>query len=165
MRKLTFIVFILLSTSLSAEIPNYDYASAGVSFSYSGLKNDHKSGRDEPLSVVFVSGEKPFSVSVHFNEVTHAGSLETFMAIEKAKQKAEGYISEVKTTKIALNGSSAYEIIRTSNVVKIRWFIFESKRDNKLYSFWLVESSTLKKENNNAISGYESMKSTLKLLK
>lgn len=163
MRKIVFLFAFFISNCLFAETYDYEYKLAGITFTHNNLSIDEKSGRETPLSVIFQSGTMPFSVSVHFKEVVEEGSIDNFIQKEIEQHKLGGYTNEIKIFKVDLTDSTAYEIIRDSKSLKIRWFIFESQRNKKLYSFWLAENNMLKKENSLAIEGYEEMKSTLQL--
>jgi hypothetical protein len=163
MRKITFLIAILISSGLSAETFAYEYKPAGISFSHKNLSIDKAARREKPFSEVFQSGSAPFSVSVHFKQILGAGSLDEFIKMQVEEHKKGGYTNEIEISLVTQDGSDAYEIIRDSKLMKVRWFIFKSKKDNILYSFWLSESKMLKKENDIAIEGYEEMKSSLKL--
>ena len=161
MRKI--LLLCLLSISLFAN--NYLYKPAGISFEYSNLTHNKSVERKEPLSVVFEAGKEPFSVSVFFKIVHYNGSLESFIKNEKQNEKKGGYEKEVTIKKIITKSVSAYEITRDAVIGKIHWFVFQSKKDKKLYSFWFTESRSLQDETKQALEGYSVMKSTLVLSK
>lgn len=164
MRAIVFFIAVLISSGLMAETFIYEYKPAGISFSHKNLSINKKARREKPFSEVFQSGSAPFSVSVHFKQILRSGSLDEFIKMQVEEHKQGGYTNEIEISMVTLDNSDAYEIIRDSELMKVRWFIFKSKKDNILYSFWLSESKMLKKENDMAIEGYEEMKSSLKLL-
>lgn len=165
MKKLLILIVFLMSNILIANAAEYKYEPAGVSFDYGELKIDKSSRRETPFSEVFSFGSEPFSVSVLFKKVQYDGSLKDFIETQKNEHKKGGYSDEVTITQIESNGELAYEIIRESGSLKIRWFVFGSKKNNKLYSFWFAEAPMLKEENMKAITAYETMKSSLELVK
>ena len=165
--KLTiFFILGLFSSSIFAGTPSYSYEKAGITFNHDGLELNSTPSNRNSLSVAFSSGKEPFTVSLLFQENRFKGSLEAFIKKEEENNKKGGYSNEISIKKITnASNASGYEIIRDSKFIKIRRFIFQSKKDNKLYSFTLMEDASLKDENAQAIRGYETMKATLELSK
>ena len=164
MRVILILLSIFIASYVCAQDPHvYQNQSAGIAFNYDNVSIDKNSGKDVPLSVVFAAGSRPFAVSVLFKEEKGSGTLGEFIENERENQRQGGYEKEVTITKISNSNIAAYEIIRKSNSIKIRWFVFSSQKNNNLYSFWLAENSSLKKENPQAIKAYKTMKSTLVL--
>ena len=163
MRTIIFLFVVLISNFLLVQTHAYEYKPAGIMFNHNNLSINEKSGRQTPLSIVFQSGVAPFTVSVLFKEVSEDGTIDNFIQKEIQQHKQGGYTKEITISKVNLKGTDAYEIIRDSKIVKVRWYIFVSQRNKKLYSFWFAENNMLKKENTLAIEGYEEMKTTLQL--
>jgi len=166
MRIIYFLLASLIANYAYAEEAYfYQYPAASISFNHNNVSIDKNSEKATPLSVVFVAGARPFAISVLFREEEGSYTLEEFIQNEKNEQRKGGYEKEVTISKVSLNNIPAYEIVRKSTYMNIRWFLFRSIKNNKLYSFWLAESSRLKKENTQAIEAYQIMKSTLALSK
>ena len=166
MRIIYLLLSIIIASSVSADgAINYQYKAGGISFSYDNVSIDENSSRDSPLAVVFVAGTRPFAVSIIFRAEKGSDTLSEFVQKERENQKKGGYEKETTITKVDKNNISAYEIVRKSKHMNIRWYIFKSIKNDNLYSFWLAENSGLKKENAQAIRSFETMKSTLVLSK
>ena len=165
--NLIFLLIASLSSVFTVAADNnvYTLPSAGISFSYpSSMHIDDNSSRDNPLSIVFMVGTPPFSTSVLFKHEADI-TLNEFIEKERSQQKEDGYQNEIQESIILIKDKiNAIEIIRNSPIGKIRWFVFPSIKENKLYSFWFM-SSRLEDINKIALDGYLTMKSSLKLSK
>jgi hypothetical protein len=154
---------LLLTVNLPANAALYEYSEAGISFEHENLTVTDRSDENHPLSVWFTAGEAPFSVSVVFK--SEGEPIAEFIKNQKNEIRIGGYENDVTILEKPISFGTAYEIFRVSPEVKIRWFIFQSRKDGKSYSFWLVENQNMKTENRQAVSAYETMKSTLLLSK
>ncbi len=166
MRLITFISLTLLSSFLFAKSNMYYYKPAGIAFDYSNLTiNSASSRNNEPISIIFETGKGPFSIAIFFKAIRGKSNLETFIKKEKEKEKKGNYQQQVTIKKIKTKKIAAYEIFRDAGSTKIHWFVFQTKKNKKLYAFYFVESPSLKEENNQALVSYKKMKSSLTLSK
>lgn len=159
MKAILVTILLILIPNISANAAPYEYSEAGISFDHRNLTVTDRSNENHPLSVWFTAGKAPFSVSVVFR--SEGEPIADFIKNQENEIRIGGYQKEVTILKKPISSGTAYEIIRVSAEVKIRWFIFQSRKDGRAYSFWLVENQNMKTENQQAVNAYETMKSTL----
>lgn len=163
MKRVVFLFICLLNLSLFGSESSYLYKPAGVSFKYFGLLENKSVEKSKPLSIVFQAGETPFTVSVFFKRVIYGGSLESYIKNEKLNANKGAYEKELSIQNVSNHSISAYEIRRKSIIGKIYLFVFQSKKDNHLYTFWMTERSSLQDETEQALKAYTLMKKSLVL--
>ncbi|PSV30678.1 hypothetical protein C9J44_15615 [Photobacterium sp. GB-27] len=154
------VVFSLATVQVKAKV--FEYKAGDISFDVGSLKYNDKSSRKEPLSLVFQAGEPPFSISVQFRIESKNKALDDFIENEKQNQSNGGYSDEITISEQHTDKYNSVEYIRNSPLGIIHWFVFQKVSTRQIYSFWFMESKGLQAETKQALSAYESMKSTLK---
>jgi len=161
--KIWMIVMVVLSlTTVQVNAEVFEYKSGDISFDIGSLKYNDKSSRKEPLSLVFQTGESPFSVSLQFKIESENQTLDDFMKNEKLNQNKGGYSDEMTISQLKTDQYNSVEYFRNSPMGLIHWFVFQKVSSNQIYSFWFVESKGLQAETKLVLSAYTKMKSTLK---
>lgn len=160
---LSILLVLFFNGSLAAE--QFNYQKAGIVFEIDQLQHDPSSSKAEPASIVFKAGKSPFSVSVLFRLEEENKTLNEFVKQHIKEVTEAGYLAEITTQEVKLDGYTAFEITRHSPYQVIHWYLFQKHPSQQVYSFWLTENKSLKAENKQALAAYELMKNSLEFVK
>ena len=162
MKKIIIVFVLLLQQYLFANNDTYSNTQSGIAFEYPDyMKMETKSKGERPLKLLFTYGEKPFSVSILFNEVEGVADMNDFIQKEHRKQRDGKYQNEIVEKRYKIDErAEAVEFVRDTPFGTIYYFVFPS--NHKLYTFYHLTSKNADPDKQ-ALKAYDVMKKSLKV--
>ena len=162
-RKIKYLAMhmIIISTIITTESNANSYVDKVYGFKFDTGQLTLSTSASLPNKLIFQTGKLPFSVSVQYR-FSH-GSITLDEYIDYEREQAALYPNEKEAIYTPINGVGfdAYEIIKEHDIGKIHWLVFQKKGSKRVFSFWLMENKDLPDANEIALSGFNSMKTSL----
>lgn len=160
--KTLLIISLSILVTMKASAETYNDQENGLKFDTGQLVLSESS----PASMIakFYIGKKYFAKTVKYRVENENLALDDFIHNQKKNDHVKSNTNLITYSPIHLADFDAYEIKIENRMSDNYWLVFQKKGDKRIFSFFLMADKKFSTINETAISSYQSMKSSLKVL-